>query len=95
MFVRWEVRKRTRRGGGGDVLIATLARSRRIDGKPRQQHIAYLSSVKVRYNDLATPAHPIAFWEGAEWALDQLDLSRVDRDKIEAQLARRVPQPPA
>ena len=51
MFVRWQKRKRKSRafGGGRDRAdthwAAILAESTRVDGKPTQQHVAYLGGI--------------------------------------------------
>ena len=51
MFVRWQKRKRKSRafGGGRDRAdthwAAILAESARVNGKPTQQHVAYLGGI--------------------------------------------------
>ena len=53
MFVRWQKRKRKSRafGGGRDRAdthwAAILAESTRVDGKPTQQHVAYLGGITI------------------------------------------------
>lgn len=104
-----EIRKRRRRHSSGqETLVAKLFRSRRVDGQPRQQHVAYLSSIPL---DLLSDAPPSEtgfllratligrtvargyFWESAMAALEKVDgLTSNERVKIEAQLASRVPR---
>ena len=50
MYIRWERRRHadyTKYGSPppGHTLIARLVESRRVDGKPRQRHVAYLGGI--------------------------------------------------
>jgi hypothetical protein len=98
MFVRWQHRKKTRpmffgRGrthDGGDVRwTAILAESVRIDGKPRQRHIAYLGG----YYENDGIGDREEFWKTVTAHLDRLGLSPAERKKIEADIARKIPRP--
>ena len=50
MYVKWQVKKRSSAWHSrGNLLTATLVECRRIEGKPRQQVVAYLGSVRLDY----------------------------------------------
>jgi hypothetical protein len=92
MYVRWQ-RANDRQGGGyyrgGASAYAVLVESTRVDGKPHQQHVAYLGSVdhKPNVNSRAW------WWHDMTAKLDRLGnrLPSDQRSKIEAALAKRVP----
>jgi hypothetical protein len=95
MFVRWQRRKRR---DGVTRLNAVLCESRRVDGKPRQEHVAYLAAIDDVW--LEQPADdPDAnlarheFWEKAEKRLGPLGnrLAPEDHHKIRDQLNAKVP----
>ncbi len=72
-------------------MCAVLVESRRIDGKPRQQTVAYLGSIREGLVNFV-------MWRGYFWrditqTLDGLGerVSRDDRVKIERNIAERVP----
>ena len=90
MFVRWQ-RYRSRalnrersdeRARRSAVLIETI----RIDGKPRQQHVAFLGSVSIDGSDR------VAFWYGVTLRLNWLGnrLSPEEREQIGSAIAKRV-----
>ena len=90
MFVRWQRRTRGRTywgklhpASGGDALVATLMKSVRIEGKPRQQVIAYLGTAR-------TVGHQIHFWQEALKRLDEVTLTPEDRRKTIEQVAAKV-----
>ena len=90
MFVRWQQRKRGRTywsgfhpAHAGDALVATLIKSVRIDGKPRQQVIAYLGTAR-------TEGHQIHFWQDVLKRLDGVELTPEDRGKAVEQIAAKV-----
>ena len=89
MYVRWQRKQRVDKNGYGALLTATLVESRRIDGKPRQRSIAYLGSIREGLIE-RTLSHHGYFWRDATRRLDQLDMTRGQRDKIETALASRV-----
>jgi hypothetical protein len=71
---------------------ANLIRSVRVDGKPRQEHVAYLGSF------LESESSPfIHFWDRVESKLKALGkvISPTERRKIELELAKRVKRPTA
>ncbi len=72
-------------------MCLVLVESRRIDGKPRQQTIAYLGSIREGLINLATLRG--FFWRDVMQTLDGLGerVSRDDRAKIERSIAERVP----
>ena len=100
MFVRWQSRHPSRyhRESRTEVRwTAILAESKRVNGTPRQRHIATLGSIT-----LALTPRPVgeiharcAFWETATKRLDQLanQVSVDDRERVEAALAEKVPRP--
>jgi hypothetical protein len=93
MFVRWQ-NYRSVASWRPDKPIkrikAVLVESVRVDGKPRQKYIAFLSS----YNPDRSGSGRFRFWREARACLDRLDnrITPDDRIKIEAELARRVPR---
>ena len=89
MYVKWQRKQRADSDGYGALLTATLVESRRIDGNPRQRSIAYLGSIREGKID-RTLSHHEYFWRKATRRLDQLDMTRGQRDKIEVALASRV-----
>ena len=89
MYVRWQRKRRADSDGWGALLTATLVESRRINGKPRQRSIAYLGSIREGKIERVLSHHGF-FWRKATTRLDQLDITRGQRDKIETALASRV-----
>ncbi len=95
MFIRWQKRKRR---DGVTRLNAILCESRRVDGKPRQEHIAYLGAIDDVWLDqpLDDPGANLKrheFWEKAEKRLAPLAnrLASDDHHKIREQLNAKVP----
>jgi hypothetical protein len=95
MFIRWQKRKRR---DGVTRLNAILCESRRVDGKPRQEHIAYLGAIDDVWLDepLDDPGANLKryeFWEKAEKRLAPLAnrLASDDHHKIRKQLNAKVP----
>ncbi len=95
MFIRWQKRKRR---DGVTRLNAVLCESRRVDGKPRQEHIAYLGAIDDVWLDqpLDDPGANLKryeFWEKAEKRLAPLAnrLATDDHHKIREQLNAKVP----
>jgi hypothetical protein len=96
MFVRWKVRQKPPRLYSLDrrarqSLTAVLVRSARVDGKPRQQVVAYLGHFNLDMID--QPAWRKGFWERADRRLADLALDYATREKIEAALQARIPCP--
>jgi hypothetical protein len=109
MFVRWQARKHTERssylGGSDDVhWRADLVESVRINGKPRQRHIAYLvgfTEQQLRAKSVGKRRGKVRLrqqlfvWQSALDRLDSLGdrVSDVDRARIEESLAGRIGMP--
>jgi hypothetical protein len=90
MFVRWQYRsgsKAWRKGAWSAILVE----SKRVDGVPRQQHVAYLGGITVEY--LKVDAQRCYFWDEINKHLDRLG-NRIagERSKIEASIALKVPR---
>jgi hypothetical protein len=86
MFVRWRHRS--------EKLTALLVKSARVNGAPRQQHIAVLGSVPesgVRWRDRCE------FWEEVVSKLDDAShshrMSLAERTKIEDAIALKIARP--
>ena len=97
MYVKWQTKKRSQAWHSrGDLLTATLVECHRVDGKPRQKVVSYLGS--VRQELIAEhKIHRLYFWDAVAERLERLG-TRIDtatKQKIEAQLAARVPKPTA
>ena len=96
MYVRWQVKPRTKKSLNvwkSDLLTATLVESRRVNGKPRQQVVAYLGSIReVCAVDPKYVNHQLGFWNRVGEVLDRLAnrVSSEERVKIEAKLRERV-----
>jgi hypothetical protein len=89
MFVRWKCRRLRR---DQDTLrYAELVRSVRVHGRPRQQIVQYLGSIRERYR--TAPAHRQAFWERVEQRLARLPLDAATRQQLEHHLATAIPRP--
>ena len=69
---------------------AILAESQRIDGKPTQRHIAYLGGITESAIEL--PAQRAFFWKEVKQQLDELEVSKDDRARIEAAVEAKVPR---
>jgi hypothetical protein len=94
-FVRWQKREsQSRYAKRSPRCKAILVEAVRINGQPRQRHIAFLASYKV--DTIDQPGTRSLFWQRALSRLDQLDdrISPGTRKKIEAELARHVPAAP-
>jgi hypothetical protein len=97
MFVRWQSRKRTVHssylGGPDDVhWRARLVVSERVDGRPRQRHIAYLGGITESAIDNTHQRR--GFWDTVHERLDRLAnrVSTKDRQRIEITVALKVPR---
>jgi hypothetical protein len=97
MFVRWQSRKKTRhvffgRGKAGDIRwTAILVEAVRIDGKPRQKHVACLGSILE--SEIKWASVRGEFWTKATERLESLDLPSAERRSIEASIAETVSRP--
>ncbi|MET0707911.1 MAG: hypothetical protein ABWY82_13880 [Tardiphaga sp.] len=94
MFIRWQKYRSTALWHRGEPPIkrvkAGLIEAVRIDGKPRQRHIALISSYEPE-----GLSDRFRFWREARQRLDRLGnrITPEDRIKIETTLAQRVPLP--
>jgi hypothetical protein len=93
MYVRWQLyrsqarnRSHRERNDKHARLKAILVESVRIDGKPQQKHIAFLSSTSIDGGDRPR------FWYEVTTKLDRLSnrLSPADRKQIVAAIAKKV-----
>jgi hypothetical protein len=102
MFVRWQSRKRKiyysfwgrREDPYGDVhWNAVLVESRRVNGKPRQHHLANLCGFTE--HQIKIPIQQIYVWERAIRTLDGLGkkVTPKQRHQIETTLAERLGRP--
>jgi hypothetical protein len=91
MYVKWEDRL-SRRG-----TAAVLVEARRIDGKPRQRHIAYLATYPGGLWSIGEDAHNVHtrtwFWYRLTQRLAKLDLSAKQQKHVKASVAKRLPKP--
>ncbi len=112
MFVKWQRRRSTstwERAKGqdtgwqeaaGDLLMASLVESRRVNGKPRHKLLTYLGSIREKHAQ-GGPDRAVNqedFWRDVARRLGRSGLlgNRItpdDRAKIEKALAKRVRQP--
>jgi hypothetical protein len=93
MYVKWQQRRsqarderQRERNDARALLKAVLVESARIDGKPRQRHIAFLGSVSLDGRGIRR------FWFDVTTRLNQLGnrVSAEERERIGAVIAERV-----
>jgi hypothetical protein len=95
MYVKWE--DRLNRTGTAAVLVE----AQRIEGKPRQRHIAYLGTYtnslysleEGEYHDEHNVHRRAWFWHGMTQRLAKLNLSAEQRSHIKTLVAKRLPKP--
>jgi hypothetical protein len=98
MFIRWQSRPRRRAefGYGDDDTHwrVILLESVRIDGKPRQRHIAYLAGFTE--SAARIPAQQRFLWERIEKRLKRLGkrIPAKDHKGIMAALIKKIGKPP-
>jgi hypothetical protein len=75
-------------------LAAILIESVRIDGKPRQRHIAYLAGINEKAIVEFVGAR-VRFWREVDAVLHRLSnrLTAAERERIVAAVAAKVPRP--
>jgi hypothetical protein len=95
MFIRWQKYRSVALWHRGKPPIkrvkAILVESVRIDGKPRQKHVAFIASYQDgRLDQISTRS---TFWRDARQRLDRISNQTTpsDRSRVEAALAQRVP----
>ena len=101
MFVRWTSRARRTSEFGPDWEEpdvhhrAILVEAVRIDGKPRQRHVAHL--VGFTESRAQTAHRRVNLWDEISERLDKLGegITDRDRDKVEAAVTIKLPKPTA
>jgi hypothetical protein len=102
MFIRWQSRKRQRRQCGSPRAPvddthwrAILVECVRVDGKPRQRHVAYI--VGFTESAAASLPHRRYIWDRADERLDRLHnrLSSQERKRIEKDLTKKLGRQPS
>jgi hypothetical protein len=98
MFVRWQLYEskakdetlREQRHARDARLKAVLVESARVDGKPRQKHVAFLGSMYRNGRDR------LRFWHEVTTALQRLDnrVTAPERERILAAIRAKVGAPP-
>jgi hypothetical protein len=105
MYVRWAIKKSrispysgpraaqktAMNARRGDLLVAQLVESKRVDGKPRQKVIAYLGS--IRLHDLNRARSRLAFWRHAQAAFRKAGLTNEQKHQVDRALQSRVAKP--
>ena len=95
MFIRWQKYRSValwhRRKPPITRVKAILVETVRIDGKPRQKHVAFIASYQDGRLDLIGTGS--TFWRDARQRLDRISnqITPADHSKVEAALAQRVP----
>jgi hypothetical protein len=92
MYVRWINRPRKKQGRPTVHWAAVLVENKWIDGRPVQQHVAYLGGITQAEAKRGAEQRS-QFWDKATAQLDALRMPKGERRKIEATLAARVPRP--
>ncbi len=100
MYVRWQHRRRRHSPFGGwdeaDVhWSAIVVENVRVNGRPKQQHIAYVAGFTE--SAIKIPAQRCHIWDRISETLDQLAnrINADERKKIEVAIAIVVPRPTA
>jgi hypothetical protein len=108
MFVRWTIKKSrvstvysgyraeqktAMNARRGDLLVAQLVESKRIDGKPRQKVVAYLGS--IRLHDIKRARARLTFWRHAQAAFRKAELTNEQKHQVDTMLQTRVEKPSA
>ena len=94
MFIRW-IERPSKDGHDFTAMSAILAESKRVNGKPRQRHIAYLGGITD--DAIEHLGSRYDFWNQVTAAFDKLDnqVTPSDRQRFETAIAARVPRPTA
>jgi hypothetical protein len=93
MFLRWRSYGHTKQWDRDVLWSAVLVEAVRVDGKPRQRHIAYLGG--ILQSKLMDPYACQRFWKQILERLLPLEdrVSPKDREKIFAAIATKVEGP--
>jgi hypothetical protein len=90
MYIRWQHRRRKFWNGETTThWSAILVESKRVNGKPRQHHIAHI----VGFDE--NPINEYRVWDTVDACLDRLanQITPAEREQIEAGIAKKVPRP--
>jgi hypothetical protein len=96
MFIRWQKRSTRSAYGKHDIgWSAVLLQPIRIDGKPRQRYIAYITGIRQSGIDQDTAHQRCWFWDRVLERLHQLSnkVGEEDCKRIIATIAKKVPMP--
>ena len=100
MFVRWQHRWHTLQSRWEDYpdvhWSAILVESKRISGKPKQRHVAYLAGfTEGEIRGRSGSAVRCRVWDEVSAHLDLFGdrITAANREKIEAAIAMKVPRP--
>jgi hypothetical protein len=97
MFVRWQLYRsqalfewHRKHNDKRARLKAVLVESERVEGRPRQRHVAFLGSTTIDAKD------HLDFWCQVTKRLDRLDnrLTPQDREQVIAAIAKRLGEQP-
>ena len=94
MFVRWKNRTLARKDSSVPAersLYAVIVKNQRVEGRTKQKVVKYLAHISEPH--LAAPRHQSQFWERAELALAELELTPEQRKEIEEKLESVVARP--
>jgi hypothetical protein len=95
MFVRWQKYEQFHRFNRLTTHRCILVESRRVDGKPRLHHVAFLSSYCTGADGKISATRRADFLDEVAQKLDKLGnrVTREQRLQIEAAIASRVARP--
>ncbi len=88
VFIRWERRKRAT--SDHHLLIAYLAKSERVDGRPRQR-LVYLGSIREQHAMALGATARLYFWDGVLQALKRQNIAGEALDKVIVDIEAKVP----
>lgn len=95
MFVRWKNRTLAKRHGAVPAersLYAVVVKNQRIEGRTKQKVVKYLAHISERC--LMDPQHQANFWQRADQALSEIEMTPEQRTEIEEKLRVVVARPP-
>ena len=87
MFVRWKRRKCGKDRPYDNYIDAVLVESYRDDGKVKQRFLKHLASIPD------DPGFSWLLWKEVSKRLNEMNLDKADRDKIEKMIEKRFPKP--
>jgi hypothetical protein len=95
MFVRWKNRTLAKRHGAVPAersLYAVVVKNQRVEGRTKQKVVKYLAHISERC--LMDPQHQANFWQRADQALSEIEMTPEQRIEIEEKLLAVVARPP-